>query len=714
MRKFFIGVFAAVCVLIGAWYAVYYAGLYVDLDPDAPVAVYAKTEGKQLMVPNRDGVFEPFIVKGVELSSSLPGSYATDFAADEATYLRWMEQISQMGANTVWVTIIMDDEFYNALHAFNSAAAQPLYLLQGFRVSEYANNGAHDAYSSDFYQSLKQDAVDAVDVIHGRKNISIGRMRGSGVYRKDVSQWVLGYTVGLEWDPGIIAYTDREGRREAQYQGKYIKTTQNATAFEAMLAQVMDQMVRYETSKYKAQRLVSFVNDPQNDPFEYAPEYGRQIAKYNCMDAEHITAADALASGYFASYRMYTYCYDFADYFSQEQKEKLAHILPRLATGLYYQGYTQLLSEYHTMPVVVTGYGYSTARGLVNQLQTQHGSLSEAEQGEELVSTYNDIVTSGCSGAIISAWQDVWGRRTWNTSFSIDLTRAIRWHDLQSDGQGYGLLAFDPGKETRVCAMDGNPEEWTQADFVTQRDGVRLYAKYDEEGIYLMLAGDAVRADQPVYVPIDTTQKTGSKVCGAPTLVFARPADFVLCIDGTQNSRLLVQERSHAMRENYQQGISGDDPFVEIPAADSARFVIEQMAVEPYQRVVEDAGTEDRRHRGIYLAWDTGRLIHGNGNPAGADYQSRADFCFGDGCVEVRLPWQMLNFYDPSNLQVHDDYYLHYGVEPISVSSCWLGIAFAGTQGEAPMAEFQLNGWSKPQYHERLKQSYQIVQRAWR
>lgn len=53
----------------------------------------------------------------------------------------------------------------------------------------------------------------------------------------------------------------------------------------------------------------------------------------------------------------------------------------------------------------------------------------------------------------------------------------------------------------------------------------------------------------------------------------------------------------------------------------------------------------------------TGRLVHGNGNPQSPEYNSLADICFGDGLVEIRLPWLMLNFSDPSAVQIHDDYH---------------------------------------------------------
>lgn len=47
------------------------------------------------------------------------------------------------------------------------------------------------------------------------------------------------------------------------------------------------------------------------------------------------------------------------------------------------------------------------------------------------------------------------------------------------------------------------------------------------------------------------------------------------------------------------------------------------------------------------------------------DTDTLADFCYGDDCVEVRLPWLLINMGDPSNSLVHRDYYVCHGVESL-------------------------------------------------
>ena len=69
------------------------------------------------------------------------------------------------------------------------------------------------------------------------------------------------------------AYTDHNIIRSQSYQGTYFTTRDDATAFEAMLAQVMDEVTLYESKKYKTQRPIGFINDPANDFLADEPVY---------------------------------------------------------------------------------------------------------------------------------------------------------------------------------------------------------------------------------------------------------------------------------------------------------------------------------------------------------------------------------------------------------------------------------------------------------
>ncbi len=132
----------------------------------------------------------------------------------------------------------------------NRQSDKPLYLLQGVRVDDVRDNTAIDAYHPQYRGRLLEDVKDAVDVIHGRRKVWNTDL-GSHYYRKDVSKWVLGFIVGDQWNGSTVAYTNHQVK-QTSYKGEYISTGQTATTFEAMLAEVLDEMVVYETKIWLA------------------------------------------------------------------------------------------------------------------------------------------------------------------------------------------------------------------------------------------------------------------------------------------------------------------------------------------------------------------------------------------------------------------------------------------------------------------------------
>lgn len=706
MKKFILATAIMGLLVLLAWYAYNYQGFYIDLVPEALVMAQSTAWGKELAVRDADGVWQLFQVRGVVLSSNLPGYVPVDFQPDEETYLRWMNQIGELGANTIRVYTVMDEEFYNALYQYNTGNDAPLYLLQSVRVTDSLNNSSGDAYDSGFFQALLADAMEAVDVIHGNRIIMPNNTRGSGTYRKDVSEWVLGFIVGHEWNPATIAYTNKRGR-SAVFAGEYIRTKEGATAFEAMLAGVMDQLVGYESRKYKVQRLVSFINDPIHDPFVYEQEFGKQIPKFSQLDIEHLEGTELFGASLFAAYRAYTFVPDFWAYLSQEQLSRLGDIPGKIDRSLSFDGYVQLLAEYHTKPVVIVSFNFSSSRGI----DSLHygGPLNERRQGELLVKAYEDIMASGASGAVISGFKDNWGQRAWNTSYAMDLSRAHLWHDLQTAAQSNGLVALEPDGPAPHVVLDGNPREWQGAEALITQDDRRLYARYDAQGLYVYVAGD-ISENTPIYISIDVTPKSGSITFPPAELGFDRPADFVLRLQGISGgSRLMVHARYEARRANFLFETTRQDAYIDPPGKDSDEFV-------PILSVLRRLGIPPETPEGKepppqYGTYEAGFLVLGDGDPLSADFNSLTDVSYGPGAVEVRIPWALLNFADPSGMMIHDDYYEHYGVKFISIDTMYIGLAQEGEQ--IHMEPLPLLGWEDVQIRERKKQSYFVVQSAW-
>lgn len=114
-----------------------------------------------------------------------------------------------MGANTIRIYTVQQDIFYEALYEYNKDNNDPLYVIHGVWVNDYIQNSHRDAYNKDFYNRFLKDCKTMIDVVHGQKKLSLSSMAsaGHGNYRKDISQWVIGYILGVEWEDITVAYT---------------------------------------------------------------------------------------------------------------------------------------------------------------------------------------------------------------------------------------------------------------------------------------------------------------------------------------------------------------------------------------------------------------------------------------------------------------------------------------------------------------------------
>ena len=510
-----------------------------------------------------------------------------------------------------------------------------------------------------------------------------------------------------------------------------------------MLAQVGDNIIEYESTRYKQQRLVAFSNWPTTDPFLYPVEITNFFMKCAQVDVEHIKTTEAFQSGYFASYHVYPYYPDYLHYVLNpvemvstdevwtgvNESSALAlsqggvpiedYLTGDTTADFYdsqgrvntYYAYLKALNNYHTIPVVISEYGVSTGRGMaqrdINTGRSQ-GHMTEQEQGQALIDCYKDIMDAGSAGSCAFTWQDEWFKRTWNTMANVDLDNTPYWSDYQTNEQYFGLLAFDPGEEESVCYVDGDPSEWTEEDVVLETGGGSLSMKYDEKFIYFYAQGFDPQAET-IYIPIDTTPKTGTTYCQNYGLTFQRPVDFVIRIDGEENSRVVVQKRYEVLRAMFMRETEDQDPYLDVPDLDTPEFQYIDLMLQTATPLLTGNWESSAE------VYETGALRCGNANPDADDFDSLADYMFTADGVEIRIPWQLLNFSNPSEMMVHDDYYEHYGVENLHIDEMYVGLTWGdGAQERISMASFPLEGWGKTvTYHERLKRSYYILQEYW-
>jgi hypothetical protein len=375
-----------------------------------------------------------------------------------------------------------------------------------------------------------------------------------------------------------------------------------------------------------------------------------------------------------------------------------------------YEGYLKALNKYHRVPVIVSSFGIPASRGTSNIDEIRgfnEGGMDEKEQGRMLQVLYEDIMNSGLSGGFIDSWSDDWGQKAWNTEDAADTERRAFWSNAETSTQSYGLLAFEPGEGSSLCYVDGDVSEWGNAAAAAEKDGYKLQMMYDEKYMYFHVRLDKeYTTGDRVYIPLDITPNSGAKLDASNGLSYDRDMDFVIAIDGTDNSKVLVQEYYNSLYPLYKLETGKESIYTDMPGKDAGEFSI----IKQLSRKSMDDGNGKKRDA---VFKNSGLLHYGNSNPSGDNYDSLADFVISGSHIEIRIPWALLNFSDPSRMMIHDDYYKNHGIKFMSINELYGALAVRTASGtvQIPSGRLELKGWGdSPKWHTRLKKSYYDVQ----
>lgn len=498
----------------------------------------SRTEGRKFQV-YEDGVWKEQFLTGVNIGAGKPGAFPGELAISQEEYFRWFQYISDMNADVIRVYTTLKPDFYQALYEFNQKAERPLYLLQGVWINEDEISRLQDAYAEDgkILEDFIQDGKELVDIIHGNAVLPEQAGYASGTYRKDVSPYVIGWIMGIEWDPYFVEETDRNNPEKDSYKGSCLYT-EGASPFEAFLCEAGDRILQYEMETYQMTRALSFANWPTTDMLDH-PNEPYEHDDMAVVNMEHIRATDAFPSGLFASYHVYPYYPEFINY--QKSYPEFRDETGKINT---YQAYLRDLYQQHTIPVMVAEFGVPASRGKAHDCRYSgytQGNHDEAEQGRIDASLLQDIYEEGYCGAMVFSWQDEWFKRTWNTMDLDDPDRRPFWSNPQTNEQAFGLLAFEPGAKESVCYVDGDPEEWEGATPLADSGQAELYIRSDEKYVYLMIRADDFDLEEDsLYLPVDILEGQGNLSWPQADLSFEKGADFLICICGKEHSRILV------------------------------------------------------------------------------------------------------------------------------------------------------------------------------
>lgn len=395
-----------------------------------------------------------FFIKGINLGAALPGKTFTEFPLDKDVYLNWFEEMANLNINTVRIYTLLPPVFYEALYEFNENREEPIYLLQEIWPEEHPVNSDYlaKAYNDTYHKEIEY----AVHAVHGNINIPLRKYRSYGIYRYDVSKYLIGYLVGREMEPEEVKETDRLNNGYI-FEGDYLYTTHESSPTESWLASSCDYTLQLEAEIYDNSPLVAIVNWPTLDETSHDSEWnekGDKSLQYNdsaVVDIDNINIHKEKVSGFFGAYHIYP---NYPDFINNEVKYSSYYD----EEGQFrYGGYLEeFMSTNDKYPAVVAEYGVSTSMytSHINPDGYNHGGISEYEQSASIIRMTNGIIREGYSGAIIFEWMDEWAKKTWTTEpYMIPYSKNQYWHNAMDPEQNYGILAVE-SKEPEFNRVD--------------------------------------------------------------------------------------------------------------------------------------------------------------------------------------------------------------------------------------------------------------------
>ena len=674
-------------------------------DNQTGISFRFKAEGDYFYI-YESGDWKQMFMRGVNIGATEPGLFPGDLTISYDTYYRWFGYISEMNCNCIRIYTLMPPQFYQALGDFNKKAKNKLYLYQGIWVNEEDIERLSDTYAENekILNDFMTDAVNLVNVIHGKAKIAETAGEAYGTYNTDVSPWLVGWIIGIEWDPNFVINTNNQHPDKKDYDGEYLYT-QTASPFEAFLCRVGDALIKHEAKTYKFQVPLAFSNWITTDPLTHPNEPHFDEDK-TTVNIENVKCRN-FGPGMFASYHIYPYYPDSLNY--QEDYLEYTDDSGKVNT---YEAYLEDLKLAHTVPIIVAEFGIPTSRGMGHEsvMGYNQGMVDETAQGAMLIDMLGSIENTKYAGGIVFTWQDEWFKRTWNNVMFDIADRRPYWSNIQTTEQCFGLLAFDPGKESMAAYVDGDVSEWKNTQPTVTTGQGKLYIKSDERYLYIMLdAGNYDFEKDTLLIPINTIADQGNLKAAQYNAEFDTAADFLIYINGKDNSHIYVDRYYDAFNYYFLESKKLSDIKAEENAGvkNSGMFDIMRLCygynltVKGTNQVVPDK------------AYETGKLRYGNGNPKAQEYKSLSDFYFKNGKLEIRIPWQLLNVMDPSGKQQISDFRKTQVISPQAYQSFDFGFAYrTGTESLKITlgGSYEYNGWNTPTWHERLKPAYYELQ----
>lgn len=657
------------------------------------VKLISKIDNNKFMIYGNNQ-WEEFFFKGINMGMATPGFWFTQMPRDEYVYYEWFDMIAGMNINSIRVYTLCPPEFYKALYYFNKKNIdRKLYLIQEIWPDE--NPKDKNYLLEENVDVFIKDIENVIDAIHGNANIKMRLGKSYGIYDRDVSEYTIAYLVGRELEPDEVIATN-ELNKGYKFKGEYISNNSNSPT-ESWLAYSCDYVLGYENNKYNWQRPVSIVSWPTLDWIEHDSEWnesGDKNLEYNdkvSIDINNFNVESKNIVGFFGSYHIYP---NYPDFMNNEQRE---NPYEDEQGEFLYGGYLkEFMSVHKKYPALVAEFGIATGMGNAhsNPNGYNHGGLTEEEQGIGIVRMMEAIREEGYMGGIIFEWMDEWAKKTWTTEpYMIPYERKVLWHNMIDPEQNYGIMANEAVIPEIPFAKFSDNEYIKKLELFANEEYLFLNFTMDDL--------DYIISNKKIIIGLDTYNEHKGQSKFSEDLAIDAPTglEYVIEIEG-KDANILVTPDYNISNYKYASKKRDDGVFEKIlPLINKSRVRKDGTLIEQ-------------------INFNASYLKFGNFNI------SNSQWYYNENTLRFRIPWNLLNFVDPSQLRVLDDEKFNTIsqrdefetkiTEGIVVSAVVIDKEknimdiFPGKES-FNVERVKWSQWDKPKYKERLKDSYDIV-----
>jgi len=357
--------------------------------------------------------------------------------------------------------------------------------------------------------------------------------------------------------------------------------------------------------------------------------------------------------------------------------------------------------------LVIAEYGLPTSRGVSHFTPSgfNQGGHSEAQQAEYSLMLTDDIVQSGCAGAVYFEWADEWFKHNWLVmDFEIPFEDRKLWHNMENPEQNFGILAL----EDRRKHIDGDLQDWNEEELGWNDERKKIYTSADATYFYVgAQLPDFDFATQNLYIAIDTYDNhKGDHRLPFSNKIFDRGFEFLVSFTALDSARIQVDEPYSVFTDIYNDYI----PVYASQPNENGKYIDELMLVnrgresltgEHYDSIINN--------RSPLLRADSDVAETSN-----ADWNWDA----GTHSLELRLDWHLINVSDPAKKYVLDDKPGTKKIEASQTEGFHLYVFVTDKQNKLlaqyPPEEALFStweNWDEPQWTQRKKPLYDSLQR---